>query len=539
MRHTGRTATTEVKPMNDPDLLGDQVRAWIDAHFDPGMSLHSWLELLADSGWAAPAWPAAWYGKGLPADLAAVAIAEFGAAGVPGPPAGLGSLLVAPTIIAHGSDELKRKYLRAVLTGEHAWCQLFSEPGAGSDLASLATRAERDGEDFVIDGRRGAPPRARPGRLWRRRDGDARHRRGTTNPAGHRPGPGAGRAGPSAARSVAHAEPAQHVERAARPGGGQGGWPSRRRGVDREADGLTDRPPVARYRRRDLRTARHAGRPGRTARRRGGDTGAGRAGAGHLRRLRPDPAQRDRRARPRPAEGTRRIAGRPVPRPEKGDAGTGSPVVMTTFVFTDEQQGLRDLARRFLAEKSPVSEVRRLMATEAGDDAVAQADLLPAIASGETIATLAVAEDDGSWAPDEFRVTARRSGDRYLLNGRKSFVLDGMIADPILVAASSDDGPALFAVDGDTLGLSRQAMQTLDMTRKQAVLTFSGTPGRLVCHPAAATEIVAQAIRGGVLALAAEQVGGAQRCLDMAVAYAKVRHQFGRAIGRASCRDRG
>jgi alkylation response protein AidB-like acyl-CoA dehydrogenase len=74
-------------------------------------------------------------------------------------------------------------------------------------------------------------------------------------------------------------------------------------------------------------------------------------------------------------------------------------------------------------------------------------------------------------------------------------------------------------------------MQTLDMTRKQAMLTFGGTPGRLVGRPGAAAEIVAQAVRGGVLALAAEQVGGAQRCLDMAVAYAKVRHQFGRAIG--------
>ena len=82
--------------MNDPDLLREQARAWIDANFDPGKSLRSWLELLADSGWAAPAWPAAWYGQGLPADLAAVAIAEFGAAGVPGPPAGLGSLLAAP-----------------------------------------------------------------------------------------------------------------------------------------------------------------------------------------------------------------------------------------------------------------------------------------------------------------------------------------------------------------------------------------------------------------------------------------------------------
>jgi len=167
----------------------------------------------------------------------------------------------------------------------------------------------------------------------------------------------------------------------------------------------------------------------------------------------------------------------------------------------------------------------------ASGDEAAQADLLPGIASGETIATVAVPEDDGSWAPGEFRATARRSGEDYLLDGRKSFVLDGMIADLILVTASSEDGPALFAVGGDAPGLSRQAMQTLDMTRKQAALTLSGTPGRLVGRPGAAAEIVAQAIRGGVLALAAEQVGGAQRCLDMAVGYAKVRHQFGRAIG--------
>ena len=153
------------------------------------------------------------------------------------------------------------------------------------------------------------------------------------------------------------------------------------------------------------------------------------------------------------------------------------------------------------------------------------------MAAGERIAALAAPEDDGSWTPADFSVTARRSGAGYLLDGRKSFVLDGMIADLILVAASSDDGPALFAVDGDAPGLTRHPMETLDLTRRQAVLTFSGTPARLVGEPGAAGQIVAQAIRGGVLALAAEQVGGAQRCLDMAVAYAKVRHQFGRAIG--------
>jgi alkylation response protein AidB-like acyl-CoA dehydrogenase len=169
--------------MNDPDLLREQVRAWIDEHFDPGMSLRSWLELLADSGWAAPTWPAAWYGKGLPAALAAAAAAEFGRAGAPGPPAGLGPLLAAPAIIAHGGDELKRKYVRAVLTGEHAWCQLFSEPGAGSDLASLATRAERDGEDFVIDGQKvwtSAAQVADYGLLLARTNADVPKHRGIT-----------------------------------------------------------------------------------------------------------------------------------------------------------------------------------------------------------------------------------------------------------------------------------------------------------------------------------------------------------------------
>jgi len=267
---------------------------------------------------------------------------------------------------------------------------------------------------------------------------------------------------------------------------------------------------------------------------------------------------------------------------------------MTTFVFTDEQQDLRAMVRRFLAEKSPVSEVRRLMATEAGydpavwaqlgqlglagltipekyggagcgpveqlivceemgaallcapylgsavlatwallasGDAVAQADLLPPMASGETIATLAVPEDDGSWAPDQFRVTARRSGDRYLLDGRKSFVLDGHTADLLLVVAQAEDGPSLFAVPGDAAGLGRRLLETLDMTRKQAELTLDDVPARLIGAEGSAADVVRRTLRLAAVALAAEQVGGAQRCLDMSVEYAKIRMQFGRPIG--------
>jgi alkylation response protein AidB-like acyl-CoA dehydrogenase len=140
--------------MTTADAVRREARGWIGEHLDPRMSLRAWLGLLADSGWAAPTWPADCYGKGYPVALAAAAAEEFVAADAPGPPAGLGVILAAPTIITHGSPELRDRFVRAALTGEHAWCQLFSEPGAGSDLASLATRAVRDGDDFVIDGQK-------------------------------------------------------------------------------------------------------------------------------------------------------------------------------------------------------------------------------------------------------------------------------------------------------------------------------------------------------------------------------------------------
>src|SRR5205807_9533498 len=79
------------------------------------------------------------------------AISEFGALG---PPGGLGLMLAGPTIIAHGNDEQKERYLRDIVTGQKAWCQLFSEPGAGSDLAGLPTRAVQDGEEYIVNGQK-------------------------------------------------------------------------------------------------------------------------------------------------------------------------------------------------------------------------------------------------------------------------------------------------------------------------------------------------------------------------------------------------
>ncbi|HEV2360443.1 MAG TPA: acyl-CoA dehydrogenase family protein [Acidimicrobiales bacterium] len=265
------------------------------------------------------------------------------------------------------------------------------------------------------------------------------------------------------------------------------------------------------------------------------------------------------------------------------------------FGFSEEQEELRRSVRRFLDDKSPVSEVRRLMETTEGyDPAVwsqmgnqlglqglaipeefggsgfsfvelgivfeemgrsllcapyyatvalaatalltsgdqeAQKDLLPGIAAGETIATLALTEDSGSFDLDAVACVARQSGDGYVIDGHKMFVLDGHLASLILVAARTDAGLSLFAVDGDASGLTRTALTTMDQTRKQARLVFEGTPARLIGTDGGAGAGLAKTLDLGAVALASEQVGGAQRCLEMSVEYAKTRIQFGRPIG--------
>ena len=122
-----------------------ELRDWVAANWDPDLSLAAWRQRLADSGWACPDWPSGWCGRGLPAAVAAQAAAELAAARIPGPPEGVGVTLAAPVIIEHGSEDLKRRLVRATVTAEITWCQLFSEPGAGSDLAGLSARAEPDG----------------------------------------------------------------------------------------------------------------------------------------------------------------------------------------------------------------------------------------------------------------------------------------------------------------------------------------------------------------------------------------------------------
>ncbi|CAN5422666.1 acyl-CoA dehydrogenase [soil metagenome] len=134
--------------------VAEEVRAWLASNWDPELTVGEWWERLAASGWAVPTWPEEWFGRGLSGDSAAVVSAALREAGALGPPAGLGLMLAGPTIVAHGTDEQKQRYLRPIVTGQEAWCQLFSEPGAGSDLASLQCRAVQDGEEWVVNGQK-------------------------------------------------------------------------------------------------------------------------------------------------------------------------------------------------------------------------------------------------------------------------------------------------------------------------------------------------------------------------------------------------
>jgi alkylation response protein AidB-like acyl-CoA dehydrogenase len=133
-------------PASQADEVQSELRSWIAANWDPALSLARWRELLADSGWACPAWPRGWCGRGLSPAAAAAVTAGLAEAGVPGPPEGVGVVLAAPVILEYAGEDLKGRLIRATVTGELTWCQLFSEPGAGSDLAGLATRAEPDGD---------------------------------------------------------------------------------------------------------------------------------------------------------------------------------------------------------------------------------------------------------------------------------------------------------------------------------------------------------------------------------------------------------
>ncbi|MGO9158803.1 acyl-CoA dehydrogenase family protein [Mycobacterium sp.] len=265
------------------------------------------------------------------------------------------------------------------------------------------------------------------------------------------------------------------------------------------------------------------------------------------------------------------------------------------ITLTDAQEELRDLVRGFLAEKAPREAVRRWMDSDTGYDPelwrqmatqlglhglalperyggagygltelvvvfeemgrsllaapffstiglaaqtlLASGDdeacrrYLPGIAQGELTATLAICDENGSWNLPDITTSAKRFDGVWRLSGTKMFVIDGQTAEVILVIARADDGLGLFAVDGDTPGLTTTRLDALDPTRRLARVDLQDCRGQRIGPRGDATSFLRKAIDVANVALAAEQVGGAQACLDAAVEYAKFRVQFNRPIG--------
>ncbi len=270
------------------------------------------------------------------------------------------------------------------------------------------------------------------------------------------------------------------------------------------------------------------------------------------------------------------------------------------FAFSEEQDELRRTIRQFLEAKSPSAEVRRLMEDGVGYDpavwsqmaeqlglqslhipeefggqgftfvelamvfeemgrvllcspyfatvglatnAILNAGnaenhkaLLPGIASGETIAALAFTEPNGKWDAAGITMEATPSGDGYVLNGTKGFVIDGHNASLIVVVArlagtTGTDGIGFFTVAGDAAGLTRTALSTMDQTRKQAKLEFANVAASALGTPGDGFAAFSKTLDQAAVLLSNEMIGGAQFVLDQSVEYAKVRVQFGRPIG--------
>ncbi|MFA9411420.1 MAG: acyl-CoA dehydrogenase family protein [Deltaproteobacteria bacterium] len=174
-----------------------------------------------------------------------------------------------------------------------------------------------------------------------------------------------------------------------------------------------------------------------------------------------------------------------------------------------------------------------------GGNGVQKERHLPGIAAGETTATLAYAEKNGQLDAAGIEATYSRSAAGYILRGTKSYVLDGHTADLLIVAARTEnsegaEGVSLFLVPGDADGVKRAWLPTMDQTRRLASVELNDVvvpPDALVGEEGRGWALCERTLDLARIALAAEQVGAAEMCLDMSVEYAKVRKQFGRPIG--------
>ena len=157
--------------------------------------------------------------------------------------------------------------------------------------------------------------------------------------------------------------------------------------------------------------------------------------------------------------------------------------------------------------------------------------LLPAIADGSRIATVALTGAKGGWTADDVAVAASGSGEAWTLSGAASFVTHGQLADVILVVAQAPDGLAVFEIEPASPGLTIKALPTFDHTLRLAELAFEATPARRLAASRPVWDAVEEALDLVRVALAGEQAGGAKRALEFTVDYAKTRAQFGRLIG--------
>ena len=277
-----------------------------------------------------------------------------------------------------------------------------------------------------------------------------------------------------------------------------------------------------------------------------------------------------------------------------------APARRIQFAFTDEQEQFRAAIRRFLQEKSPPTEVRRLMDTAEGYDPetwrqlseqlalpgihipeqyggagfgmvelcivteemgrallcapyfstavlatnailnagteAQKSSLLPDLASGARLAALAVTEPNGQWDPQAIELVATPVADGFLLEGAKSYVVDGHVADLLVVAGrvpgtAGGDGLALFTVSADASGVDRRLLASMDATRKLARIDFHGVHAQLLGNVHDGAKPLVRTLDQAAIALANEMVGGAQALFDSAVNYTKLRVQFGRTIG--------
>ncbi len=263
------------------------------------------------------------------------------------------------------------------------------------------------------------------------------------------------------------------------------------------------------------------------------------------------------------------------------------------FSFTAEQDQFRESVARFMTDKSPSSDVRKLMETDDGFDPNVWRQLcgelgltgihipetyggagfgpvelgiameeqgrallcapylsssvmagyalltsaseeqkrawLPAIADGSQIATLAISEDLGLWRANDICLTAKPNKDAYTLAGRKRFVLDGCVADMLFVVARTEAGLSLFKVDTSAKGLRRTPLPAMDPTRKIAEIELAGTPAELVGQDGGFN--LDATFDSVLVAFANELAGGAEAMLSSVVEYSKLRVQFGRPIG--------